>query len=292
MYQAKKLAEIDSKIKNITKNIPKAYRSIGSKDPKDVWKRYWENNDPEKEVRKIENHLMDWRQVYLKYLKKNYKIIDAGCGLGKWVVYLNSEGYDIIGVEREKGAVKLMLQFYPSVHGIVCDVEALSFPDNFFDVYISGGVIEHFANGPQKALLEAKRVLRPDGLLLLSVPIRTPIAFLYFAKLPVKNFVKSLLKKYRSQKVEFSQYDFNKRELLEILKVVGFEILSVVAADSRRYAFRRFLPFLTAKSDTMKLNLAGRTLARVLESINPWLCTSHFLCVSKNRKVCLKDGQE
>jgi len=49
------------------------------------------------------------------------------------------------------------------------DVERLSFADASFDLILSNDVLEHVAD-PQKALAEACRVLRPGGVLLMTVP--------------------------------------------------------------------------------------------------------------------------
>lgn len=49
------------------------------------------------------------------------------------------------------------------------DVERLSFADGSFDLILSNDVLEHVAD-PQKALAEACRVLRPGGVLLMTVP--------------------------------------------------------------------------------------------------------------------------
>jgi GT2 family glycosyltransferase/glycosyltransferase involved in cell wall biosynthesis/SAM-dependent methyltransferase len=49
------------------------------------------------------------------------------------------------------------------------DVERLSFKDESFDIIISNDVLEHVVN-PGKALVEACRVLRPQGELLMTVP--------------------------------------------------------------------------------------------------------------------------
>lgn len=49
------------------------------------------------------------------------------------------------------------------------DVERLSFPDAAFDLVVSDDVLEH-VNDPLRALREVLRVLRPGGVLLLTVP--------------------------------------------------------------------------------------------------------------------------
>jgi SAM-dependent methyltransferase len=52
------------------------------------------------------------------------------------------------------------------------NIENYPFPyqDNFFDVVLFCEVIEHLANDPLKPLLEIKRILKPDGYLVLTTP--------------------------------------------------------------------------------------------------------------------------
>ncbi|MDM8546313.1 class I SAM-dependent methyltransferase [Candidatus Venteria ishoeyi] len=69
-------------------------------------------------------------------------------------------------------------QYFPSIpsgsthpSGYRCEnLEALTFSDNFFDVFISQDVMEHIFN-PEKAFKEIVRVLKPGGAHIFTVPI-------------------------------------------------------------------------------------------------------------------------
>lgn len=64
---------------------------------------------------------------------------------------------------------------WPDFHGAVGDVRRMPFPDRTFGAVVSIGVLEHEERGPLPALREHRRVLRPDGLLLVTVPRISPL---------------------------------------------------------------------------------------------------------------------
>ena len=60
------------------------------------------------------------------------------------------------------------------------DVHELPFPESTFGAYLSYGVVEHFPQGPQAAITEAYRVLKPGGLIFMMVPAANPVThFVY-----------------------------------------------------------------------------------------------------------------
>lgn len=105
-----------------------------------------------------------------KYLPNEGAILEGGCGPAHWLMYYRDKGYDIIGVEYAEDTVKRIKATFPDVPVYKGDIAQLDFPDNHFGAYYSGGVVEHFEEGPEKALREAHRVLKPGGLFLITVP--------------------------------------------------------------------------------------------------------------------------
>src|SRR5258705_8322078 len=101
------------------------------------------------------------------------RVLDAGCGGGRNLVYLFREGYEIFGVDGDPHAIdatcclaRLLAPALPSTNFRVEPIEAMSFPDAFADVVLSSAVL-HFARDDAhfSAMLRgAWRVLRPGGL--------------------------------------------------------------------------------------------------------------------------------
>ncbi len=105
------------------------------------------------------------------------KILDVGCGDGiiDLAVYLRCQPELLVGIDPFKGYERLpeiiaanhlpkeviddaRLQFKAE------DSNCIPYPDNYFDVVLSWGSLEHIAGGYRKTLEEIKRVLKPNGL--------------------------------------------------------------------------------------------------------------------------------
>jgi tellurite methyltransferase len=75
------------------------------------------------------------------------RILDAGCGTGRNIVYLLREGYEVFGADPDPQAIDAVRRLAPRVPADnfrVEFVEAHSFPDRFADVVIINTVL-HFA---------------------------------------------------------------------------------------------------------------------------------------------------
>jgi len=101
------------------------------------------------------------------------RILDAGCGFGRNLVYLLREGCEIFGADANPDAIaetrRLASSLAPSLpvnNFRVEPIEAMSFPDSSFDVVLCSAVL-HFADNDEhfEAMLHgAWRALKPGGL--------------------------------------------------------------------------------------------------------------------------------
>ena len=98
-------------------------------------------------------------------------IIDLGTADGRMLDMVHQKYPDArcAGVEYNQELVCFGKANFPGLDISQGDIQSLDYPDNSFDVTIATAVIEHLPN-PGKAISEAKRVLRSEGLLVLTAP--------------------------------------------------------------------------------------------------------------------------
>jgi SAM-dependent methyltransferase len=96
--------------------------------------------------------------------------LEAGCGPGHVVEYLQKLGYDVEGVELNEAVVAETRRRYPHLRVSLGDVSALACPADTYSGLTSFGVVEHFRAGLEAPLAEHLRVLHPGGIAVISVP--------------------------------------------------------------------------------------------------------------------------
>jgi tellurite methyltransferase len=119
----------------------------------------------------IDIYLFD--QLLKGRISRGMRILDAGCGSGRNLVYLLREGYEVYAVDSDAQAVdsvrSLARRFAPALPDSNFRVEAvehMSFDDAFADVVVSSAVL-HFARDDahfESMLQGSWRVLKPGGL--------------------------------------------------------------------------------------------------------------------------------
>ena len=119
-----------------------------------------------------------WYEHYHRYafahgLVGGLKVLDADCGEGYGAALLASAASSVTGVDVSEAAIAHARQRYRSdrLEYVVSDCLALPFPDDDFDCIVSFETLEHLED-QQGLLAEFRRVLRPNGFLLISTPDR------------------------------------------------------------------------------------------------------------------------
>jgi tellurite methyltransferase len=119
----------------------------------------------------IDIYLFD--QILRGNITPGMRILDAGCGYGRNLVYLLREGCEVFAIDENPEAVHHVRQLSSSLStGLppenfrVGPIESMPFPDAIADVVICSAVL-HFARDEDQfraMLAQLWRVLRPRGL--------------------------------------------------------------------------------------------------------------------------------
>jgi SAM-dependent methyltransferase len=154
-------------------------------------------------------------------------VLEAGCGLGQYVILLRERGWRAAGVDGSVEALATCRRT-AAVPLLAGDLRALAIRAGALAAYVSLGVVEHDPDGPDAILAEAARVLAADGTLVLSVPYLNGVR-----RLGAPWIRRQQLACARSGG-RFYQYAFTRAELLTAVRRHGFVPLGVHPYDPAR----------------------------------------------------------
>lgn len=107
------------------------------------------------------------RQTFIECGAK--RILDVGCGEGAFLKFCMESGIECFGIEISQSAIEAAKRSDLNVFKLNIDEEEFPFEQESFDAIFCGEVIEHVFD-PDHLLDECLRVLRPDGILILTTP--------------------------------------------------------------------------------------------------------------------------
>ncbi|MFH1423851.1 MAG: methyltransferase domain-containing protein [Candidatus Nealsonbacteria bacterium] len=167
------------------------------------------------------------------YATPGDKVLDLGCGNGRLLQIFKDINIDYTGVDNSEKLIGIAKKTHPGATFLVADALNLPFPPNHFDKIYSVAVLHHIPSQELrlKFLEEAKRALKPEGLLILTV------WDLWRGKSWKLNLRFGLLKLLRTSKLDFKDvfvswakkyqrylHCFTNRELIKLVKKAGFKV--------------------------------------------------------------------
>jgi ubiquinone/menaquinone biosynthesis C-methylase UbiE len=157
---------------------------------------------PEVIVQKFLSKRTDTLRLYTSVSPKSI-VLDLGCGSGEQMREFAPRVHFIYGIDYSKQMIDLAKKELSTIPQkkytlIVADAAKIPLPDKSIDCIMAMGLLDYVAS-PSAVLSECKRVLRPHGVLVVSMPqspsifsfFRTPIG-IYFRRIlfhlpPIKN---------------------------------------------------------------------------------------------------------
>ena len=166
-----------------------------------------------------------YNRYILSNIKKNFCILDVGCGFGFLLQKLNNTIADLstIGIDINLYALKYAQKIMPKTHLIEAVADKLPFSDKKFDAIFATDLIEHLQN-PSAFLKAAHRILKDDGKLILSTPDRFSI-YLVPGKNIIEQLLFNILRILGVTKIDPThKKEFTIQELSQLLSLNGFYI--------------------------------------------------------------------
>ena len=186
-----------------------------------TWETIWDGASIEVELEAVQSaRAQETLQAYLPYLSKEDVHIEAGSGLSAVVIALRQMGYDAHGLDYAVNALVESQRYDASLPLVAGDIHHLPYADNTFGSYLSFGVLEHFEHGMQPALREAHRILKPGGILVLTIPYPNVVYQLVQLK-------RKLSGQSQLTDDEFYESTYTRQQLIDNVTQANFEIVSI-----------------------------------------------------------------
>jgi len=95
------------------------------------------------------------------------KVLDAGCGTGRYSIFLAELGHAVTGIDQSKEMLEMATIKNRNITLILGNIERLPFDKNNFDLVLCSLTLTHFRK-LKSSMSELSRVLRRDGYLVIS----------------------------------------------------------------------------------------------------------------------------
>ena len=206
-----------------------------------------------------------WRHM-LKFLPRDMsaKCLDVGCGTGRWGLKILKSGYecDFLDISQKmidqvsKKLDKMQpLSYTPNLyHTSIASMKMIE--DESYDYIVGQGDPLGSAGKPERTLKELTRILRPEGIMVMSVDNIYGGMFHYLKRNDI-NGLEKFIKNGRTNwvtddtKEQYEVTAFTPKKIRSICEARGLEVLSIIGKTA--LPLRRFQECLKDKADRERI---------------------------------------
>ncbi len=220
-----------------------------------------------------------WPLLEQKLIKTgNY--LDAGCGIGGWILFLTDLGYGVEGIDAHPQAVRSMTEYDPDLSVKIAGSDAIPYTNDTFEGVISIGSLEYNEGLVEKSIEEFYRVLKPGGFVCIEVPLANTLRTLFY--IPLKK-LEYIFMSTTDRKPTFAYYLFDRFGFEELLKKSGFTVEEVLPHDlpdeDSHFGLYANWPILRGEKP-YELNVFGRILKAACNAISPWIASAGVVVIA------------
>jgi SAM-dependent methyltransferase len=111
-------------------------------------------------------------KTFIRYLPKETRVLDVGCGCGRDTKYLIDHGVDTIGIDLSKKVIEEARSYVPNATFLKMDMRNLNFESSKFGGILAMASILHTPRSQVPELFaDFRRILRDNGILFVNVMV-------------------------------------------------------------------------------------------------------------------------
>ena len=238
-----------------------------------AWEQIWDGSSIELELEAARyERAQEIIRAYLPYLHKAELHLEAGSGLSAAVISLRALGYKALGLDYAQNALRASRSYDPTLPLTAGDVHRLPYRDECFGSYLSFGVLEHFEHGMQPALAEAWRVIKPGGVLVMTIPYPNVV----YRAVQLK---RKLTGAGQLTNDDFYESTYTGGQLIDIVSQAGFHEIRAVPTS---HSFTLWgMGGWFRRSGYYRTNALAESLGAVLKRVLPWAFNFSTLIIAR-----------
>ena len=193
----------------------------------------------------------DIKSLVGDYSKAGQRILDIGCGNGRYYPAFKEKGTAYVGIDNSRNLIAIAKNKFPGAEFMVADALSLPFGESEFDLAVSVAVLHHIPSKDYRRVFfdEAYRVLKPGGWLIVTAWDLRPLSMAKAKRWRwLKSFIRGQLMIVAGSKLDFGDFfipwqnrcqryihSFSLGELKKFAASSGFRTIASGAKEGNLY---------------------------------------------------------